>query len=214
MCPIHKNAAGSSGIPPPNLYLEPLGLRFVSTEDPQEVLGVLPRSSRSEGPEDLGAAPVLVSACLAGRPCRFDGTGKYADAVGRLQAEGRAVLVCPEVDGGLSTPRPPAEIVPAPGVGGPADGGAVLDGLARVVTRDGLDVTEAYLAGARKALDTARRTGAKRALLKARSPSCGSGQIYDGTFSATIVAGDGVTAALLRRAGIEIFTEEQDLGAL
>ena len=146
--------------------------------------------------------PILISACLAGRACRFDGTGALDDPVSRLVAEGRAVLVCPEVDGGLGTPRPPAEIV-----GG--DGTDVIEGRARVVTEEGLDVTEAYLAGARRALATARRTGASTAILKARSPSCGAGAVYDGTFSCTLTTGDGVTAALLRSEGLTVLTDEE-----
>ena len=146
--------------------------------------------------------PVLISACLAGRACRFDGTGAMDDTVSQLVAEGRAVLVCPEVDGGLGTPRPPAEIV-----GG--DGIDVIEGRARVMTEAGLDVTEAYLAGARRALATARRSGATTAILKARSPSCGKGAVYDGTFSRTLTTGDGVTAALLRAEGLTVVTDEE-----
>jgi uncharacterized protein YbbK (DUF523 family) len=111
------------------------------------------------------------------------------------------VLVCPEVDGGLGTPRPPAEIV-----GG--SGEDVLAGRARVVTSDGADVTDAYIAGAERALAAALRTGARAAVLKARSPSCGRGAIYDGTFSRTTTAGDGVTAALLRANGIDVVSDE------
>ena len=148
------------------------------------------------------AGPVLVSACLAGRACRFDGSSSTDAVVSRLVAEGRAVLVCPEVDGGLGTPRPPAEIV-----GG--DGRAVLEGRARVVTHEGVDVTDAYLAGARSALDAARRSGATAAILKSRSPSCSRGAIYDGTFSRTLTPGDGVTAALLQSNGITVITDEE-----
>ena len=147
------------------------------------------------------AGPVLVSACLAGRACRYDGAANPDDEVARLVAEGRAVLVCPEEDGGLGTPRPPAEIV-----GG--DGHDVLDGTAKVVTRGGADVTDAYVKGARLALAAAREAGATEALLKARSPSCGRGAIYDGSFSRTIRTGDGVTVALLAREGVRIRTEE------
>jgi uncharacterized protein YbbK (DUF523 family) len=150
----------------------------------------------------LPSGPVLVSACLAGRACRFDGSANSDDVVGALVASGRAVLVCPEVDGGLETPRPPAEIV-----GG--DGADVLAGRARVVTISGRDVTDAYLEGARVALTAAHRTGARAAILKARSPSCGKGAIYDGSFSRATRAGDGVTAALVAANGIEVFTEEQ-----
>lgn len=144
---------------------------------------------------------VLVSACLAGRHCRFDGGANLDDEVARLVAEGRAILVCPEADGGLPTPRPPAEIV-----GGTGDD--VLDGRARVVTADGADVTAAYLAGAQVALEAARQAGATRAILKARSPSCGVGHIYDGSFTRTRRPGEGVTAALLRRSGIEVVSDE------
>ena len=149
------------------------------------------------------SGPVLVSACLAGRACRFDGLANPDDEVERLVAEGRALLVCPEEDGGLGTPRPAAEIQ-----GG--DGSDVLDGRARVVTEAGVDVTEEYLAGARIALERARSAGATTAILKARSPSCGKGCIYDGTFTRTPIGGDGVTAALLEREGIQVLTE-QDL---
>ena len=144
----------------------------------------------------------MLSACLAGRACRFDGTDNRDDRVGRLIADGRAVLVCPEEEGGLGTPRPPAEIV-----GG--DGHDVLAGRARVVTEAGVDVTDEYLRGAEIALVKARSSGATQAVLKARSPSCGKGCVYDGTFTRTPSIGDGVTAALLRENGIEVVTDEE-----
>ena len=103
--------------------------------------------------------------------------------------------------GGLSTPRPAAEIV-----GG--DGKAVLDGTAQVVTADGEDKTEAFLAGAYRALAIARAHRATHAILKSKSPSCGCGKIYDGSFTGSLTDSDGVTAALFRRHGIEIITEE------
>jgi uncharacterized protein YbbK (DUF523 family) len=146
--------------------------------------------------------PVLVSACLAGLPFRFDGSAGHESAVTRLVEEGRAVLICPEVDGGLGTPRPPAEIV-----GG--DGRDVFEGRARVLTRHGKDVTDAYVAGARIALEAARKSGATTAVLKARSPSCGKGRIYDGTHSKTLRSGDGVTVALLEASGITVITDEE-----
>lgn len=146
--------------------------------------------------------PVLVSACLAGCACRFDGRAKPDAAVQQLVERGRAVTVCPEVAGGLDTPRRPAEIV-----GG--DGGDVLDGRARVVDDAGRDVTDAYLAGAAEAVRAARATGAETAVLKDGSPSCGSRQRYDGTFSGTPRSGQGVTAAALRRAGVAVRSEDQ-----
>lgn len=146
--------------------------------------------------------PILVSACLAGRACRFDGSDNRDEQVRALVESGRAVLVCPEEDGGLGTPRPPAEIQ-----GG--DGASVLAGDARVVTDRGVDVTGAYLAGAQAALEAARRSGATTAILKARSPSCGKGCVYDGTFSRTRMDGDGVTTALLQANGIKVISDEE-----
>lgn len=161
-----------------------------------------PSGSSPGNPQIPPNGPVLVSACLAGRACRFDGSANPDDEVARLVAEGRAVLVCPEVDGGLGTPRPPAEIT-----GG--DGADVLEGRARVVTRSGRDVTAAYVKGAQRALAAAREAGATAAVLKARSPSCGKGSVYDGSFSRTLQEGDGVTAALLRKNGIAVVTEDE-----
>lgn len=145
---------------------------------------------------------ILVSACLLGREVRYDGTD---NAVGseRLAAwrrEGRIVPFCPEVAGGLGTPRPPAEIAGGTGVD-------VLEGDARVVTEEGTDVTDAYLAGARSALEAARAAEAELALLKEGSPSCGSGYVYDGSFTGTPRDGAGVTAALLERRGIAVYDE-------
>ncbi len=148
------------------------------------------------------SGPVLVSACLAGCACRYDGSDNADDRLAELLGSGRAVLVCPEEEGGLGTPRPPAEIV-----GG--DGHDVLEGRARVLTEAGDDVTEAYLDGARRALERARRTGAEAAVLKARSPSCGKGRVYDGSFRGHLGSGDGVTAALLQAHGIRVLTEEE-----
>lgn len=138
---------------------------------------------------------VLVSACLLGRRCRYDGghkeTPELREALARDGLE--AVPFCPEEAGGLGTPRPAASIV-----GG--DGFAVLDGEARVVTAGGRDVTEEYLAGARAAAAQARDTGCPAAYLMERSPSCGCDRVHtaDG-----LARGCGVTTALLRRAGIE-----------
>jgi uncharacterized protein YbbK (DUF523 family) len=148
-------------------------------------------------PSDADEAPrsVLVSACLLGRTCRYDGRHN-ADAVLRdeLAARGEvAVPFCPEEAGGLATPRPPAWLT-----GSAAE---VVDGEARVVTDAGADVTDAFLAGARGALERAREVGATRAFLKERSPSCGCRATHvDGE----LVDGPGVTAEVLRRAGIAI----------
>lgn len=146
--------------------------------------------------------PVIVSACLAGVECTYKGEGKARAWAVDLVASGRAVLVCPEVAGGLGIPRPEAEIQ-----GG--DGGDVLDGLARVRSAAGEDVTENYLKGARTAVDAARRSGSAIAVLKARSPSCGCDGIYDGSFADALKPGQGVAAAALRREGIVVISDEE-----
>lgn len=146
---------------------------------------------------------ILVSRCLLGHRVRYDG-GAHGpfDLLGVWQSEGRIVPLCPEVAGGLPTPRPPAEI---PG----GQGGAVLDGRVAVVTDGGEDVTAAFVAGAEAALELIARHGIRLAVLKARSPSCGNLENYDGSFSGTRVAGEGVTAAALKRAGVAVFNETE-----
>lgn len=146
---------------------------------------------------------ILVSRCLLGQPVRYDG-GAHGpfDLLQRWQAEGRVVALCPEVAGGLPTPRAPAEIA-----GG--QGARVLDGQLAVLTQEGEDVTAAFVEGAEQALKLVRQHGIRLALLKARSPSCGNRENYDGSFSGTKVAGEGVTAAALRRAGVQVFSEEE-----
>ncbi len=140
---------------------------------------------------------ILVSACLCGIHCRYDGSAKPDAELVELLQSGRVVPVCPEQLGGLATPRLSAEIV-----GG--DGAAVLAGNASVVSTAGDDVTAAFIKGATQTLQLARICRAERAILKANSPSCGCGAIYDGTFSGVLNAGDGVTAALLKQHGIPV----------
>lgn len=146
---------------------------------------------------------ILVSTCLLGRPVRYDGAAKTLDdaLLDRWIAQGRLVSVCPEVMAGLPTPRPPAEIA------------AVTRGAGRVVEADGTDVTPIYLAGAQLALDQAVRHGCRHALLTDGSPSCGSGFVYDGSFTGRRIDGAGVTAALLRQHGIAVFSH-RDIGGL
>lgn len=139
----------------------------------------------------------MVSACLLGIPTAYNGSANLCQRLLDPAAQGRILPICPEVAGGLSTPRPPAEIV-----GG--DGGDVLDGRARVVTIDGVDMTAAYVEGAHIALATTQRYSIQMAILKQRSPSCGSSHIYDGTHSDRLVPGQGVAAALLRRYGVTV----------
>jgi uncharacterized protein YbbK (DUF523 family) len=145
--------------------------------------------------------PLLVSACLLGLHTTFTGADKRHPAVLALGEDHQLVPFCPEQLGGLGTPRPPAEIQ-----GG--TGEDVLDGRAPVVTSEGEDVTDAFLRGAREAAATARLVGARRAVLKARSPSCGVGAVYDGSFSRRLRPGSGVAATLLVREGLEVVTEE------
>ena len=133
----------------------------------------------------------VVSACLAGLPCRYDGRTNFKPDVAELVASGLAVPVCPEEMGGLPTPRTPSER---------------LNG--RVVAADGYDVTAEFLAGAEAALYVAEEYGCDAAILKARSPSCGCGRIYDGTFSRTLIEGNGVFAEMLLKKNFEVFTEE------
>jgi uncharacterized protein YbbK (DUF523 family) len=150
---------------------------------------------------------LVVSACLLGVACNHEGRGSFRSVVQELEKRYRLVPVCPEVLGGLSTPRPAAEIS-----GG--DGPDVLAGRAQVVNVNGGDVSGAYRRGADAAVQVARAGGATRAVLKTRSPSCGSGQIYDGTFSRRLVEGQGVTAAALRAAGLEVCSDEEAASTL
>ncbi len=136
---------------------------------------------------------ILVSHCFFGEPCRYDGVSRVDRQVLELHRAGHNLIpVCPEVLGGLDTPRAPAELQP--------------DG--RVVNKEGVDVTAAYRAGAEAALAIARENGCTLAVLKARSPSCGCGEVYDGTFTGTLTPGWGVAARLLMEAGITVLDEE------
>ena len=137
---------------------------------------------------------ILVSACLLGICCRYDGRGNPNDAVLSLLNRDDITLipVCPEQLGGLSTPRIPSERRGE-----------------RVVNRAGEDVTSQFIRGAEEALRIAKLYGCQVAVLKERSPSCGCGRIYDGTFSGKLTDGDGVTAELLRRGGIKVYGESQ-----
>jgi uncharacterized protein YbbK (DUF523 family) len=148
----------------------------------------------ASGDEGTAARPaILVSACLLGVRCNHLGAGNASAAVVALGSTHRLVPVCPEVAGGLPTPRPAAELV---------------DG--RAVTASGDDVTSFYLRGAAAAVALAQSVGAARAVLKARSPSCGCHEVYDGTFSRTRVAGRGLAAAALASAGFDVGDEEDE----
>lgn len=144
---------------------------------------------------------ILVSACLVGMNCRYNGGHKLRAELAQMVGQGRALPVCPEQLGGLPIPRPPAEIQ-----GGA--GGEVLAGEALVKDKRGADVTEAFLRGARETIKLARLAGAHVAILKEGSPSCGSCRVYDGSFSGKTRAGTGVTTALLKDGGLAVFSEE------
>jgi len=137
---------------------------------------------------------VLISACLAGINCKFNGENNILDrdVLDEISKKYHLLFVCPEVFGGLSTPREPAEM----------KGGLV-------VTKTAKDVSENFKFGAEICLKIAKLNGCKKAILKARSPSCGSGQIYDGSFTKKLIFGDGVAAKLLKENGILVFSEDE-----
>lgn len=164
-------------------------LRLVEKKDADGILHIM--EHREAG--GTGQLPViLVSACLLGVNCRYNGKGVLDGAVKSLM--GRAVLipVCPEIMGGMATPRDPAERVGE-----------------QVITNAGADVTAAYQKGAQETLRLAQLYGCRCAILKERSPSCGNGRIYDGTHSKKLTDGDGIAAALLKKNGIQVFGESK-----
>jgi len=162
------------------------------------VIGERPKPSVHTEP--LRGEPILASACLLGINCRYDGRNSLNKKVVALAKEKTLIPVCPEQLGGLGTPRDYMWIS-----GG--KGSDVLDGRARVLNAKNEDVTESLIRGAREVLKIARAWGAKKAILKARSPSCGCWKIYGD--KGKLIDGDGVTAALLKREGIKIITEEE-----
>ncbi len=133
---------------------------------------------------------ILISACLLGIPCRYDGKSKNTIDLSKYEGKYNFIPVCPEVMGGLPTPRTPSERV--------GD---------RVIMRDGTDVTENFIKGAEAAYEKAVREGVDIAILKERSPSCGNGEIYDGSFSGRLCKGDGVCAEYLKKRGILVLGE-------
>lgn len=138
---------------------------------------------------------ILISACLLGVACRYDGLSKPLDReiIEKLRQQYHLIPICPEIMGGLPTPRIPSEIS--------SDG--------KVLRKDGKDVTENYIRGAKEALRLAEIFQCETALLKEKSPSCGAGKIYDGSFSKTLTSGNGITAELLKKNGIRIIGESE-----
>jgi len=143
----------------------------------------------------------VVSGCLIGKNCYFDGTHRQNPTIKHLQEKGIVAAVCPEQLGGLKTPRPAAEIFAGTGKD-------VLNGRAYVFNKEGQDVSKQFVRGALEFLRIAKEYGVKSVILKARSPSCGLGHIYDGNFTKTLKIGNGVTAELLLRNHIEVITDE------
>lgn len=137
---------------------------------------------------------IIVSACLTGVNCKWNGKSKSCQKIMELVKNGKAIPVCPEQLGGLATPRSPSE-----------------QREDKVFTKDGIDVTMQFERGAKKALEMAKNNHCNKAILKARSPSCGCGKIYDGTFSGKVVDGDGIFTKILKNNNIEVITEEEYL---
>ncbi|AJA46439.1 hypothetical protein CPAST_c03390 [Clostridium pasteurianum DSM 525 = ATCC 6013] len=138
----------------------------------------------------------LISACLGGVNCRYDGKNSENKFVMDLMKQGKAMLVCPEQLGGLKTPRVSCEITLGD------------DGIKKVLSKDGEDFTDNFTRGAEEVLKIAKAMGIEKAILKSKSPSCGCGIIYDGTFSGKLIEGEGLTAELLMKNGIEVCTEK------
>jgi uncharacterized protein YbbK (DUF523 family) len=134
----------------------------------------------------------IVSSCLCGENCRYDGKSTLSENVKKLVEEGKAIMVCPEVEGKLPIPRHPCEIRNN-----------------KVVNTQNEDKTVEFILGAEKVLELAKKHNIKKAILKEKSPSCGSSFIYDGTFSRTLIKGQGVTTKLLRENGIEVISDEE-----
>lgn len=139
----------------------------------------------------------IVSACLAGIKCRYDGNSSDNEYVMNLIKEGKAIAVCPELLGGLKTPRQACEVY------------TENDEKRTVITKDGQEFTKEFAEGARRTLELAKKKGISKAILKSKSPSCGCGLIHDGSFTGAMIKGNGLTADLLIKSGIEVYTDKQ-----
>lgn len=142
----------------------------------------------------------IISACLCGINCKYNGGNNLVPALKELAEKENALLVCPETMGGLPVPRSACEIKGGTGLD-------VIAGHARVTDTEGCDLTDFFLAGAYEVLTMAKKAGIDSAILKSRSPSCGAGKIYDGSFKSRLIDGDGVTSALLKLHDIQVITE-------
>ena len=137
----------------------------------------------------------LVSSCLAGVNCRYDGSNSENKYIAKLVKEGKVIALCPEQLAGLSTPRPSCEII------------IDENSNKRVISKDGKDLTDNFMEGAEKTLGIIKAADINKVILQSRSPSCGCGLIYDGTFSGKLIEGNGLVAELLMKNGIEVYTE-------
>jgi len=147
---------------------------------------------------------ILLSACLAGVNCVYDVTNKFHPVFAMMRKKGDALIFCPEVLGGLKVPHSPSEIVGGTGFD-------VLAGRCQVLSKEGKDVTAYFLKGAKRILELAQKHKIKKAIMKSKSPSCGCGWIFDGTFSKKLIPGFGVTAALLKKNSIEVVSDVEYL---
>lgn len=138
----------------------------------------------------------LVSACLVGINCKYNGGNNYNEKLLKMVRDGQAIPICPEQLGGLRTPRNPVEL-------------KVIDGKRYAITNKGEDVTEDYERGAQEVLELAKKLDIKKAILKSRSPSCGKDKIYSGNFDKNLVDGNGILAELLKQNGIEIISSDE-----
>ena len=134
---------------------------------------------------------ILISACLLGVNCKYDGTNNDNEKVNEYIKDKELIIICPEIMGGLTTPREPSEILNE-----------------KVISKSGKDVTQNFKRGANETLMLAKKFNVKKALLKSKSPSCGCGLIYDGTFNGKLIKGDGITTELLKKHGREVLTEK------
>lgn len=143
---------------------------------------------------------IIISACLCGVNCKYNGGNNLNEEIKKIYDEGKGILICPESFGKLEIPRAPREIVKGTGED-------VLKGLSKVLSKDGKDSTKEFIIGAEKALEIAKKNKIIKAILKSKSPSCGLGKIYDGTFSGNLIEGNGVTADLFLKNNIKVYDE-------
>lgn len=139
---------------------------------------------------------ILVSACLVGLNCKYNGGNNYNEKICKLVKEGKAIPLCPEQIGGLKTPRVPSEI-------------RYIDGKKYVFNKDGEDVTKEFICGAKEVFEFAKRMNIDTAILKSKSPSCGLGKIYDGKFQGNLIDGDGILAEMLIENGIKVINSDE-----